>query len=124
MFVRVSLVRTCGLAAVVSLVALVGCSKEEAAKPAETTPAAAAAQKIAESAVAEVQAKLAQADRLDGKEDKVVSRCGACALGMGGKAEFARKASDYTLHFCTEGCAKGFGENMTESILAMKIPDE
>jgi len=69
-------------------------------------------------------AKLAKADLLDGKADKIVTRCASCALGMDGKAEHSLKALDYTMYFCTAGCAERFAKNMTESIEAMEVPDK
>ncbi len=125
MFSRMSLVRTCGLALVVSLVAMAGCSKKEDAKPtADAKPDVAKPDTEDAKRSGEVAAKLAKADLVDGKSDKIVTRCPSCSLRMDGTADHALKALDYTLYFCTEGCAKGFGENMTESILAMKTPDE
>ena len=72
---------------------------------------------------AKVKAILAKADKLDGHEDKVVHRCPTCALSMDGKAEYARDAMDYTLHFCTERCAQVFSKNLTQSILALNVPE-
>ena len=72
---------------------------------------------------AEVEAKLAKADLVDGTADKVVSKCAGCALAMDGKSENALKVSGYTIHFCSDGCKKGFEEDTTKSILAMTIPE-
>ncbi len=73
---------------------------------------------------AAVQAKLAGADKFDGKSDKVVSKCPSCALGMDGKSEYALEVSGYKLHFCSEDCKTGFEKNTTKAILALKIPEE
>ncbi|UCE60229.1 MAG: hypothetical protein JSU63_00480 [Phycisphaerales bacterium] len=73
---------------------------------------------------AQLVAKLAKADRLDGKVDKIVTRCASCAFNMDGKPEHTLKAEDYTLHFCTETCAQQFAKNLTKSVLAMNIPED
>ena len=72
----------------------------------------------------EMDEKLAQADRLDGAEDKVVTRCASCALRMDGKPEFAIKVRGYTMHFCSKDCADRFGKDTTKSVLDMVIPNE
>ena len=72
---------------------------------------------------AEVEAKLAQADLLDGEADKIVMRCASCALKMDGSSDHALKVLDYTLYFCTERCAKSFAENTTKAVLALEIPE-
>lgn len=48
--------------------------------------------------------KLAAADRLDGTEDHVVTRCPLCGLRMAGKAAFRCQIGDYTTHSCTATC--------------------
>ena len=109
-----------------ALLAFAGCSKKEAettppaAEPLATEPAAATADDVP----AEIEAKLAQADLLDGQADKVVTRCASCALSMDGKPDYSLKVLDYKLLFCTEGCAKSFAKDITKSVLAMKIPEE
>ncbi len=70
-----------------------------------------------------VLAKLAEADQLDGTADRIVSKCASCAFRMEGHSQHALKASNYTLHFCSEGCKKGFATDTTRSILAMEIPE-
>ena len=72
---------------------------------------------------AAVEAKLAEADRLDGKSDKVVSKCASCALGMDGKSEHALEVSGYTLHFCSAECKTRFEKDTTKAILALTIPE-
>ncbi len=116
-----------GFAAVALLVAVAGCPEEQATEtagepPAPVTEIAKAAEPVTES-IAEVEAKLAKADALDGTADKVVTKCASCALGMDGSAEHSVKVLDYTMHFCTEGCAKTFAEDTTKSVLAMSIPE-
>ena len=104
-----------------------GCSKEEEAKKAGTEPDVV---KTAETDTgdkaqqAKLEAMLAKADLVDGKADKIVTKCATCAFKMDGSSEHAVTASGYTLYFCTEDCAKKFSENTTESILAMKIPED
>jgi len=118
-------------------VGLTSCSKDEAPEPAaaekvespakavetapktvEVPPAAAAVDE------AKVLTLLAKADALDGQTDKVVSKCASCSLNMDGKPEHSLKAMDYTMHFCTKGCAQKFGKDLTTSILAMNIPGD
>lgn len=82
-----------------------GCEK----KPAEAKP---------------VEARLAQADAVDGKVDKVVSRCAGCALGMDGKSEHSFTTSGYVLQFCSAGCKSDFEKDPGKSVQAMKIPGE
>ena len=124
MFSQLSCFRLYCLAMALLGLSILGCSKEEASD--SGTPAADVVKPTPGNAElqAKLEAKLSQADLLDGQTDKIVTRCASCALSMDGKSEHALKALDYTLHFCTEGCAKRFGENMTESILAMEIPGD
>ena len=75
------------------LASVAGCPKEQ--DPTTSAPIAAGAPAGADAEIqAEAKAKLAKADLLDGKADKTVTRC-----------------------------AQRFGKNMTESVLAMKIPE-
>lgn len=73
-------------------------------------------------AEADVVAKLAKADALDGKTDKVVTKCGNCALGMDGKAEFTLKTHGYDMYFCSAGCKEAFEKETDKKIMAMTIP--
>ncbi len=101
-----------------------GCESKESATP--KAPAAkkpAAAQKPAAGATA-VVAKLAAADALDGKVDKIVTRCGGCKLGMDGKAELAFETHGYKMLFCNPGCKKRFAEDTEKEVLALTIPSE
>jgi hypothetical protein len=116
-------------------IGLTSCSKDEAPQPAaaekaESAPKAPETPKTAEappSVPADDEAKvlslLAKADALDGQVDKVVTKCASCLLSMDGKPEHSLKAMGYTMHFCTEDCAQKFGKDLTQSILAMKIPE-
>ena len=114
--------RMCCLIPTVLLLAVTGCSKEKESKSATPADTAKSAKSEAEP-TAEVEAKLAKADLLDGEADKIVTRCASCALRMNGTSEHSLKVLDYTLYFCTPGCAQRFAENINESILAMKIPE-
>jgi len=121
------------------LVVLGGCKKEDAPKPApEAAPAEAEAPaEAAEAAPAEkpagipsladpmegVKAKLAKADLLDGKEDKIITRCASCALGMDGKPEHALEVLGYTMHFCTEQCLTSFSANTMKSVADLVVPE-
>ncbi len=70
----------------------------------------------------QVADRLAMADAVDGTVDKIVSRCGMCALGMDGRSEHSATVSEYTLHFCSEHCLESFQKDTTKNILAMKKP--
>ncbi len=70
----------------------------------------------------EVMAKLAAADLLDGKSDKVVSKCASCALAMNGDPQQAWETHGYSLHFCSAGCKSGFEKQGDQAILTMEIP--
>lgn len=93
-----------------------GCEKSEPAKATRSATGGVA------SGQPEVEAKLASADALDGKVDKVISRCAACALGMDGSSEHALETHGYTMHFCSSHCRDGFAENPDKAILGMKVP--
>jgi hypothetical protein len=102
---RIDLMMVVSLAAVL----LWGCGKKEEETPAEgiegsVSDAAKVVEaeliEIEEDARAEVEAKLAAADKLDGATDKVVHRCPACKLGMDGSEKYALRTAGYTLHFC------------------------
>lgn len=73
--------------------------------------------------VSTVEARLAKADALDGKTDKVVTKCAGCALGMDGKAEHSIAAHGYTLHLCSAHCKEDFSKDVDKSILAMELPE-
>jgi len=96
-------------------------AKPTAAKPAEAAEPAADAPAAGASAV---EAKLAAADALDGKVDKIVTRCGGCKLGMDGKAELAFETHGYTMHFCTPDCRERFAKDTEKEVLALTIPSE
>jgi YHS domain-containing protein len=123
--------RTGCLAAAVGLMVVAGCGKEEpaktdtGAKPEEV--AGLVKEKAAEGEAeieAQLQAKLAKADELDGTTDKIVERCPGCGLSMDGKSEYAVEVAGYTLHFCSESCKEDFTEDLTQAVLDLKIPED
>lgn len=72
---------------------------------------------------ATVEARLAKADAVDGKTDKVVTKCAGCALGMDGSADHALNAHGYTLHLCSGHCKEQFAKDVDKSIMAMELPE-
>ena len=76
------------------------------------TPSKAPTEVAAEAPVAvDAAAVLAKADLADGTEDKVVSKCARCALGMAGDPQRASTHEGYELHFCSDSCKTGFEED-------------
>ncbi|MEC8557606.1 MAG: hypothetical protein VXZ82_21605 [Planctomycetota bacterium] len=110
------------LLAVISA-ALVGCGTPESEPVAEApeNPVAAPADG---DALAGIDAKLAAADALDGKEDKQIGKCYVCALGMDGKAELAVEVKGYTACMCSQGCKEHFSEKWEEVVAATDVPNE
>ncbi len=99
-----------------------GCSKDVSSnKPA---PDAAKTVKAEKESPSEVMAKLAKADQLDGKVDKIVAKCASCALSMDGNAKHTLTAHGYTLYFCKADCAERFGKDIDASIRSLKIPEK
>lgn len=88
-------------------------------KPAEPKAAAAPPLPI----TAEVLAKLAKADAMDGNVDQVVHLCAGCNLGMNGKADFPLVVGSYTMHFCKKACVEAFRPDPAKEILALRIKD-
>jgi hypothetical protein len=66
--------------------------------------------------------KMAAADRLDGTEDHVITRCPSCGLLMAGKAEFSCRIGDYTTHSCTQGCNERVCEDPDGVFADAEIP--
>ena len=139
MLMRFPCWRTCGLIVAVILMCVAGCGKEEptktetVAKPetvAETETAAEGLTGLVEETVAagkaeltaQLTAKLAEADELDGKTDKVIEKCPGCGLKMDGKSEHALEVSGYKLHFCGASCQQEFAKDLTKSIEDLEIP--
>jgi hypothetical protein len=103
----VALLATCS-------VGLPACRKNE--KPADRV-----AVSIPDEAVARVNAKLAAADALDGKSDKVVAKCAGCALSMDGKREIVLAVTAYDLRFCSEHCRENFAPVAADKLLALEV---
>lgn len=99
---------------------LTGCDKAEPAKPKAEEKSSSVSVNI--SAPAPAEAILVSADAIDGKQDKIVSKCASCALGMDGTSEFTLQSRGYTMYFCSAACKDGFGKDIEASILAMKVP--
>ncbi len=101
-----------------------GCRKEKPAQKESVKEAVDTEKSVGIDAKAAVEAKLAEADKLDGNADKIVSKCASCEFGMDGKSDHALEVSGYTLYFCSEDCKTGFEKDTTEAILALKIPED
>ena len=109
-----------------ALLVSAGCRKEEQAKPGSTIgtladKAADAGKTAGETTVAAI---LARADKVDGSQDKVVSKCAVCSLVMDGSPDYTLQVEGYTLQFCSAECKDIFAADPTESILKMKFPQE
>ena len=102
---------------------LAGCGDETPAPAPATQPAASAPAAAADAPSTAVLAMLVKADAADDKTDKVVAKCAGCKLGMLGKAEFASKVGEYTVHLCSDDCKKGFDADPSKIILALKIDE-
>jgi hypothetical protein len=100
------------------------CNQKPAATPA---PAPAEAAEAPENAVvitvtSQMSDVLAKADKVDGTEDKTVSKCASCNLGMDGSKEHALKVGEFTLLFCGDDCKQEFSKDLEKSVVAIKIP--
>ncbi len=100
------------------------CNQKPAAS---STPAPAEAAKAPEDAVAvtvttQMTDVLLKADKVDGTEDKTVSKCASCDLGMDGSKEHALKVGEFTLLFCSDDCKQEFSKDLEKSVVAIKIP--
>jgi len=123
--------RACFVAVAIGSIAFVGCSKEEEEKTADEILPVTSIDDIQSGAeegvakmTAEMEAKLTEADALDGKTDKVIVRCASCQLGMDGSKDNSLAVAGYTMYFCSGKCKDGFAKDIKESVLAMKIPTE
>jgi YHS domain-containing protein len=67
-------------------------------------------------------AKLVEADKLDGKADKIIEKCAGCGLKMDGKSDHALEVSGYTMYFCSASCQQEFAKDLAKSIEEMEIP--
>lgn len=98
-----------------TVVASLGCSPTTSSDDATTaTPVV----NVSETALA----KLAEADKLDGSEDKVIHHCYSCALGMEGSDENTVSVGPYTAHFCSEACVDHFLTDPEKNITDTEIP--
>lgn len=68
--------------------------------------------------------KLAKADLVDGTEDKIVHKCGGCALGMNGSEDHKMKAGEYEMHFCSSYCLDVFEKDVNSAVAQMTMPEE
>jgi YHS domain-containing protein len=142
MMTRITYRLTWCLAAVALFATVAGCKKEEQPAKEEATKAATALEErvapekdvvakvegltkeISTEMRADVEARLAKADAIDGAVDKVVSKCPACRLAMDGKSEHALDVVGYKLHFCSDACKQKFEKDPAKEILAMVIPKD
>lgn len=100
-----------------------GCSRQGGPSTTASQPEAGAADAPAEfDATPEMAAVLAKADALDGQSDKIVSLCASCALGMDGSDKHQLRVGEYTMYFCADHCKQAFSEDISKSVLAMKLP--
>jgi len=119
--------RTLALALVLPLAAaFVGCAEQTPSSDARATDATRteAATPAAFEMTEALESKLAAADRVDGTEDKVVSRCPGCGLAMPGSDEHTLAVGDYSLHFCSESCKGHFEKDVPEAVMALAVPEE
>jgi hypothetical protein len=66
--------------------------------------------------------KLSAADELDGVADRVVSKCGGCALTMDGSEENVLEVAGYEMRFCSKECKDKFARNPEDTVLTLTIP--
>ena len=107
-----------GLLILVAAVAW-GCGSQEGESAAGHAADAVKEQGSAVAQAAMVQI-LAAADAADGSEDKVVSKCAGCKLGMDGSADYTLKVKEYEMHFCGADCKSHFAEDTEKAVMAMK----
>jgi YHS domain-containing protein len=96
-----------------------GCKSE--APPADV-PKEPAAVSAAPADQATVLARLVAADKLDGVEDKVVTKCYLCGLGMDGEEKFAAEYEGYTVHLCSDHCLEEFNKDPASVIAQTDVP--
>jgi hypothetical protein len=118
MLTRVRRIHLGGLLFFVMLIAL-GCSGQEG-ETANEQAEAADAQGGDAVAQAEILTILAAADAADGTEDKVVSKCAGCKLGMDGSADYALTVENYEMHFCGADCKSHFADDTEKAVMALK----
>lgn len=83
-----------------------------------------AKEELTPEAKTEAVALLAQADALDGAEDKVITKCASCGLAMDGNDENTIVVEGYTMKFCSPKCKEKFEKEPLKAVLAMEFPDE
>ncbi len=93
------------LAFAIGALALPGCEKKaEDAAPAAAAEGAKTPAAAAKPLDAAAKAGLAEADKADGAEDKVVHKCATCALKMDGSKEHSVSIEGYEVHACSADC--------------------
>ena len=103
---------------IIAVIAFAGCQATEGNLPG---PAGGSKKVSYQIEVADhLNARLAVADVLDGAEDKVISNCYSCQLGMKGKGELAAQVNDFAAHFCSEGCRTRFQEDAANMIVKIQ----
>ncbi len=65
-------------------------------------------------------ATLDAADLLDSQQDKIVEKCGRCALAMDGDETHASHVGEYELHFCSDSCKASFEADPAKGIAEMQ----
>lgn len=73
---------------------------------------------------AHTKACLAQSDKADGKADKVIGKCPACALAMDGSPQHKAIIDGYEVHSCSPDCNKALQENPNKIFKEMKCDVE
>ena len=101
-------------------VLLAGCSAESAA-PAGGATEPSGSEPAAQQTNPAMTEKLAAADAVDGKKDKVVSKCAGCALMMNGKSDTTLEFEGYTMLFCKDACHDRFEADPEKEILALRV---
>ena len=101
-------------ALLVSALLLTGCSSDGPASSSNSNPV--------QANPATLQAKLAQADATDGKEDKVISNCLMCGLGMKGQDSQVSAYEGYQVQHCGPGCKQAFDKDPAKWVTQVKIP--
>ena len=104
------------------LLAISGCGHSGSSSSAPPQSEAAVVNTADVVVTSEMGEVLAKADALDGQVDKVVSLCASCDLGMAGSEKHSLHVGPYTMYFCADHCRQAFSEDISRSVLAMKLP--
>ncbi len=100
-----------------------GCGQQGDSSPVASQPEASVSDAPAEfAATPEMAEVLAKADALDGQDDKTVSLCASCALGMDGSKEHPLHVGEYTMYLCEDDCKQAFSEYISKSVVGVKLP--